>query len=190
MRAFAAIEVPDSLKEALGALRDRFRRSGAHASWVRDDNMHLTLRFLGELSQAEVEAFSEQFRAACGACAPMRLRIRGAGAFPNTRRPSVLWAGVEVLAGDLRAVQTRAETAARTIGLSAEPKPFHPHITIARIRDARQAAPLIEALEAARDFEAGEFTAASVSLFSSELKPGGPVYRRVREFELPCPAPF
>ncbi len=190
MRAFIAIEMPETVRESLGALRERFRRSGARASWVQTANMHLTLRFLGDVARDDLSTLSAGLREACCGCAPLRLGVRGAGAFPSLRRPSVVWAGLKTLSGDLGAVQRCAEAAARAIGLPPETKPFHPHVTLARIRDTRQLGTLPDDLDAARDFDGGDFTAAHVSLFSSELKPGGAVYRCLQEFVLACPAPM
>lgn len=184
MRAFIAIEIPDAVRESMGALRDQWRDSGVRAAWVRPENMHLTLRFLGEVSHDQVARLRETLDTAYAAMPALCLAIRGAGAFPNPRRPSVLWVGVHALSGDLAAAQQCAEDAARGIGLAADNKAFHPHITLARIRDARQAGPVQELVAAAADFDGGAFAVETVSLFESELRPSGPLYRRLREFRL------
>lgn len=186
MRAFIAIELPGAVKESLMALRDRLRRSGAKASWVHPGNMHLTLRFLGEVEPDAVHTLCALLDPAYRNCGPVTLAVAGVGGFPNRRKPSVAWAGIEVLSGDLMAIQAHAEQAARVIGLNPEEKPFHPHITLARLRDHRSVGTLPAELEAAHAYFGGEFTAAVVSLFSSELRPAGPIYRRLREFPLSC----
>ncbi len=186
MRAFVAIEIPAEVREALTALRDQWRQSGARASWVRPENMHLTLRFLGEISWEQIEQMAVRLEAAYAAMPALMLAVRGAGAFPNRRKPGVLWVGVQALSGDLAAVQQCAEEAAHGIGLPPETKAFHPHITLARIRDARQIGALPELIAAAEHFDGGAFSAGAVSLFESELRPGGPIYRRRREFHLSC----
>ena len=186
MRAFLAIEVPDTLKQDLGALRDRLRESGTRASWVATENMHLTLRFLGDIAENDIEHLRIPVEAACATCPPIHLLINGAGAFPALRRPSVLWAGVQEASGALTELQARLESAARTIGLPPEKKPFHPHITLARIKDPRHPGDLPSLLEAEAHFAGGDFSTGHVSLFSSELTRQGAVYRRLREFSLAC----
>lgn len=186
MRAFLAIEVPDALKQGLSDLRDRLRKSGARASWVATENMHLTLRFLGDITENDIERLGVPVEEACAACAPLALSIIGAGAFPGLRRPSVLWAGVQEASGALTELQARLETAAQSIGLSSEKKRFHPHITLARIKEPRQTGNLPVLLEAEAQFAGGDFCAAYVTLFSSELTRQGAIYRRLREFPLAC----
>jgi 2'-5' RNA ligase len=186
MRAFIAIELPPTVRESLVSLRDRFRKSDAAASWVKDDNLHLTLRFLGDVPEPDLARLSEYLAEKSAACAPLRLCVCGAGAFPNPRRPSVVWVGVETLSGDLIAIQAHTENAARSIGLPPEPKPFHPHITLARIRDARRLGTLPAELDAAKSFLAGEFDVPHMALFSSTLTPRGPIYRCLREFKFGC----
>ena len=186
MRSFIAIELPLSVLESVAALRDRLRKSNVAASWVRDDNLHLTLRFLGDVSEPDLARLSEYLGERSAACAPLRLCVCGVGAFPNQRRPAVVWVGVETLSGDLIAVQAHTETAARNIGLPPEPKPFHPHITLARIRDARRLGTLPAELDAAQSFLAGEFDVPHMALFSSTLTPRGPIYRCLREFKFGC----
>ena len=193
LRTFIAIELPEPVKEALHGLNGRLRDSGARATWVKPENMHLTLRFLGEVEAERVEKLAAILTDACQGKPPFTLAVRGIGAFPNPRKPEVIWAGAEPLEGPLAEVRIAAENAARAIGLPPDDKAFRAHLTLARLRDRRAAkalevggwtvgSRLREYLERERDFAAGEFTVRSVSLFSSELTPHGPVYRRLEEF--------
>ena len=182
MRAFIAIELSDAVRQALSSLVLRLRESRARVSWVRVENIHLTLRFLGEVDEPHIERLAGILRDAYKGIVPFTLSVRGTGAFPNLRKPSVIWVGAGPVEGPLGEVQLAAESAARAIGLPPEEKAFHPHLTLARIRDARGAGPLVARLEEERDFEGGEIPVNRVSLFSSELAPGGPVYTRVMEF--------
>ena len=184
MRSFLAIEIPEKLRVEIGALRDRLRGCGAKASWVKDANFHLTLRFLGEADPETLARLSTRVETLCRAHGPIGLRVGGAGVFPNLRRPAVVWVGAQTCKGDLPGLQRAIEEAAQCAGLEAEGKAFHPHITLGRIRGQGRLGTLAEQLEEAKAFEAGEFTAAAVSLFSSELRPGGAVHSRLREFPL------
>lgn len=184
MRAFIAIELPVPVKEALEALINRLRQSGAKASWVKPGNIHLTLRFLGELPETDVNRLGERLALAYQGVSPFELSVAGVGAFPNLRKPSVVWTGVAPLEGPLARAQAIAENAAVEIGLPPEQKPFRPHLTVARIRDARRLGDLRARLAREQGFQGGAFQVDSVSLFSSQLTPQGPIHRQVREFRL------
>jgi 2'-5' RNA ligase len=178
--------LPEAILQSLASLRERLRKSGARASWVKDGNMHLTLRFLGEVSTEQLTALTKHLAEVYRDCEAAPLSVSGVGAFPNVRRPSVVWVGMQPVEGPLAALQSHAEQAAHAIGLAPESKSFHPHVTLARIRDDRNLGNLPGALADAREYHAGDFTAEHVALFSSELKPGGPIYRRLEEFRLSC----
>jgi len=189
MRMFVAIELPEAARNAVHALGLRLRREKDGASWVRPENMHLTLRFYGDVPDTRMRPLIESL---CLRIAPLRgpqLLTRGIGAFPSVRRPSILWAGLETLSGDLNALQQAAEAAASDIGLSPETRAFHPHVTIARVRvpdkAGAYAALLAPYLEPGCAPEFGQaFEVRNVVLFSSQLTPSGPVYKVVREISL------
>ncbi len=184
MRAFVAIELSGEVRESLAALRERFRKTGAKASWVKTENLHLTLRFLGDVPEPDLARLGGLMENACAAYPPLRLAARGTGVFPNARRPNVLWVGLETLEGDLGALQSALEPTVRAVGLPPDKKRFHPHVTLARLKDHRRLGSLPDLLEETAAFDGGEFTAGAVSLFHSELTGGGAVYRKLREFLL------
>lgn len=181
VRAFIAIEIPENVRAALRGLLERLRGTPGRIGWVKPENIHLTLRFLGDVETDRVDRLAAILADACKDVAPFSVAVRGAGAFPNLRRPGVLWVGCSPADGALEAVQLAAEDAARAVGLPPDDKAFHPHLTIARIKDSRTAAAVIEGFERERAFDAGEFQVHGVSLFSSQLTPHGPLYARERE---------
>lgn len=144
--------------------------------------MHLTLRFIGDADDASVSTIVSNLRGAFDSVRPFELHAQGVGAFQNPRKPSVIWAGIGPLTGPLENVQAICEVAAQSAGIAPEPKPFHPHITLARVKDFRPPAELTQAIERERGFTAGEFAVSAVSLLKSELTPRGPVYTRLEEF--------
>lgn len=191
MRSFVAIELPDTIKASLESLEMRLRGQGPRVTWVRPENMHLTLRFLGDVQEAGLSTLGEILDKAYGHFSPFPLTVREVGAFPNTKSPNVLWAGLEPLEGPLAAVQASAEQAACAIGLPPETKPFRPHLTLGRIRELkRDKTPkptssyesLSTRLLTEHSFYGGDFTVQAVSLFSSELTSEGPRHTRLREF--------
>jgi 2'-5' RNA ligase len=182
MRTFIAIELPDAVHAALEDLKSGLRDAGVRASWVKGGNIHLTLRFLGDIDEDQAARIVDVLGREYAPVRPFVLQVRGVGAFPNARRPSVLWAGCEPAEGALERVQQSAETAARAVGLAPEAKAFRPHLTIGRVKDWRAAGPVSDALDRAKDFEAGEFETAGVALFRSRLMSSGAVHERLREF--------
>ncbi len=182
MRCFLAIELPSEVIRHLSQLSANLRHCAVKASWVRPEHMHLTLRFLGDITDDQAEGITKFLHQSLEGARPFPLLTQAVGAFPNVRRPSVMWAGVGPLTGPLETVQAHCEHAAQHAGLAPDPKPFHPHITLARIKDHRPPVDLTQAIERERTFTAGEFTVRGVSLFSSELTPRGPNHARLEEF--------
>lgn len=184
MRSFVAIEISEQSREALRLLGGRLRGSDVKASWVRAGNLHITLRFLGDVEPGDLDVLAEVLAKAYSGVEPFSLRVEGVGAFPNPRRPRVVWAGVTGPETPLASIHQISEMGARAIGLAPEKKGFSPHITLGRIRDPRAGSVLPGVLNGERDFDGGEFEVRNVSLFSSTLTPKGPVYGKKREFPL------
>jgi 2'-5' RNA ligase len=182
MRAFLAIELPDRVRTALAETVARLRKARVNASWVTPDRMHLTLRFLGDVTEDAARELAKRLRDDYRPAVPPELRVQGIGAFPKLSRPSVVWAGVVEDGHSLATAQRIAEECAQGIGLAPEPKPFHAHVTLCRVKSGQGIADLIGRMEREAGLDAGAFTARAVSLFSSELTGKGPVYTRIEEF--------
>ena len=189
MRTFIAIELPEDVRAALQNFQDRLRKKEMLASWVKPDVMHLTLRFLGDITEEQSNALASLLKESYDGLIAPTLLTRGIGVFPSIRKPGVVWAGIETLEGELDSIQRIAESGACAIGVQPERKPFHAHVTLARIRK-RDNAPLASQL-IARYLEKGmapefgyEFRASNVVLFSSTLTAKGPLHRKVQEFPL------
>ncbi len=188
VRAFVAIELPDSVKRVLGGVIDGLRqRSLTPAKWVSASGIHLTLKFLGEIPTPRVEEVKRALTTACIETPPMHLEIDALGGFPNTAQPRVVWAGlsgdIEVLSG----LATRVDIALAELGYARESRPFVPHLTIARVRPeaSRQAkSELGAAVLAAALPEGLRFDAGAVSLMRSQLRPQGALYTRLSQTPL------
>lgn len=182
MRAFMAIELPDAVKARLAGLTKRLQGPGPKVSWVRTENLHLTLVFLGDIQEAQASALASLVTEPYAAMRPFALGVRGLGAFPSLRKPEVIWTGVEGDEAPLAAVHATATRAVDACGIPCDKKQFRPHLTLGRVRDARQGELLCERIDAEQQFEAGDFHVGAVSLFMSELRPSGPRYTRLKEF--------
>lgn len=180
LRLFVALEPPEPVRRRLAAVEAELRRlAGRGASdvrWVAPENVHLTLQFLGAVPAERVEDVKRAVASAAEGARPLALEVKGAGGFPNGRRPRVLWAG---LGGDVAALGALvADLGARLapLGFAPEERPFSAHLTLGRARDPRGAPGLAAALAQAAELPGASWRASEVTLFESHLSPKGPRY--------------
>jgi 2'-5' RNA ligase len=174
-RTFIAIEIPADLRaiviDYIRQLRDKVPDVGA--SWSREDNLHLTLKFLGDVPVARIGKVSAATSAAAArAAGPFEVILSGSGVFPTRGKPAVLWIGIEDPRGGLHEVQQKLEEECAVRGFTRDARAFHPHLTIARIRKPHGAKDLATD-HVALDFPAQTFTAKELVVFRSELLPQG-----------------
>jgi 2'-5' RNA ligase len=136
--------------------------------------MHLTLQFLGEVPADTINDVCLAVTEAVADCEPLELEIRGLGAFPNARRPRTIWLGVAAGCEELAAVQKRAQKALKKLGFKPESRAFSPHLTLGRVREGT--AELAERIARQPDQSYGRSPISEVVVFSSQLRPGGPIY--------------
>ena len=180
MRAFIAIDLPESIRAALRRTQASFRSTSPGARWTQPEGIHLTLKFLGEISDAKVKEVSQSLKNV-GQFESFTVGLRGFGFFPDARRPRVFWAGVEAPAS-LSRLAERIEEAMRSIGFAREERAFRPHLTLARFR-VPQSQPALQALLAQQgEQELGNFEVSEFFLFESKLLPQGAEYRKVEKF--------
>ena len=187
MRAFIAIELPGSIREALAREQARFRAVCQDARWVRPEGIHLTLKFLGGIS-AEQEAMVKKALGQMKLFEKFTIRANGFGFFPNARRPRVFWASLEA-PPDLAQLAARVESALAPLGFPPENCPFKPHLTLARFKIPRPQ-PKLEALVAAAGNPLlGSFEVSEFFLWESRLLPSGAEYHKVARFPHDAPIP-
>jgi len=178
LRLFWAVNLPAPLKKKLASLQEKLKPAGADAKWVEEENLHLTLQFLGNVDAEKAAFLIANMQNALAGFPVFSLRLDGLGFFPGERKPRILWAG---LTGDLASLQRlhkRVQEANLLGGFPAEEREFRPHLTLARLRSARGAdklAALVKELGAAAA-GLGELPVTAVELVKSELGRRGPVY--------------
>jgi 2'-5' RNA ligase len=184
-RVFCAIELPEEVRARAAdhAARLRQHSPDARASWPRPENLHLTLKFLGELTPSRVQTLSNAAARAVQGIEPFNLAIEGAGAFPPRGSPRVLWLGVVDSSEGLKRLQSRLETECAPEGFPREERGFHPHLTLARIRAAQGARELAR-LHQATKFEPIEFPVNELLVMRSLLGAGGSRYTEVSRHQL------
>ena len=184
MRIFTGIPLAAELKDTLLGELQPFRRAAASIRWTGRDNIHLTLKFIGEVGDALAAKAGEALAAARIPVAPFCLRLRGFGKFPSgDQRLDVLWAGVEA-SPPLASLFAAVEEVLRPLGIAPDARPFHPHVTLGRGRDRSAPGGLLSLLAEKGGIFLGEWPVASFQLFSSRLAPAGPVYSVLKEIPL------
>lgn len=162
--------------------------SSARVRWVAEENIHLTVKFLGEVDEGRVAGIGERLREVCTGHAPFGLTIEGTGAFPGTKNPRTLWVGVagsEALANLARDI----EQAMASLGFEKEERTFSPHLTIGRVRPGRVTErrgldSIVKELATFKDKVFGTIQVEEILLMKSQLRPGGAEYSVVAGFQL------
>ena len=183
MRLFIAAKISPEIESQLEEFLDGFMKFPAKVKWVTPRNIHLTLKFLGETDERIVENVKEAIAEACSNFGPIDIQLKGCGAFPNLRAPRVFWVGIVDHDKNLAQLATRIDQEVHTLGFERERRAFSPHLTLGRVKDQHQLGALNEAFGAA-DFPSTPLAIKSIYLIQSHLKPTGPVYHDLEEFEL------
>ena len=180
MRLFVALELPSAVRENLAALLKALRAVSPQTRWVRPENLHLTLKFIGEVPETEFAVIRNAL-AAARSDQPVALEFRGLGFFPNEKRPRVFWAGIEA-SPNLKTLAAEIDRAMEKLGIPCEQRPFSPHLTLARFEPPELPEKLRSAIQenAAREF--GSFRTNQYLLIGSKLKPSGAEYTTLESF--------
>ncbi len=183
MRTFVAVEVGADARAAIGGLVDRLRGRGGSVKWVRPANLHVTLKFLGEITATQAASVRTALPGVVARCPAFTLRVADTGGFPNLRRPRVLWVGLTDGGTALQELAAAVDGALSGVGFARERRPFAPHLTIGRVRSPRGLDGVTAALQAA-PFDAAPFPVESVVFKESTLRPGGAEYSILASFPL------
>ncbi|MEE8449799.1 MAG: RNA 2',3'-cyclic phosphodiesterase [Thermodesulfobacteriota bacterium] len=182
MRTFIAIELDDSLAGKVRDMQDKLQSQLDGVRWVAPGSVHLTLKFLGEINEQMIEEVSRQLDAVASDKGAFSLRPKGAGAFPDLRRPRVIilaaGEGSEQVAGLEKDISSRLEN----IGFPRGRRPFSPHFTLGRIKRWNARLDLAKLLEPFADYVFDPFKVEEFILFRSELRPEGARYTKLARF--------
>jgi len=180
IRSFIAIDIEDPiLTERIEQVKNTILSSNADLKPVERENIHITLRFLGNIPLGLVDEIYRIMREV--EFKPFSIHLKGLNAFPNINRPRVIWIGVEEGAEELKKIQKQLESKLRKIGIQPEKEEFIPHVTIARVRSGRNRDRLVKILLELTDIDIGFMTVNSIRLKQSILTPRGPIYKTLRE---------
>lgn len=182
VRSFVAILLNEEVRAAVAQEIARLHPLAPRVSWVSPANLHLTLKFLGELPAEALERVREGLAEAVAGAASFSLRFYGLGAFPGLARPRVLWVGVDEGSPAAQALQSRVEAALTERGFAREERPFSSHLTIGRVRDPRRLVELQQAMTRDARLEFGWLEVRGLSLMRSDLSPAGVRYTELAAF--------
>ena len=195
IRAFIAIELPAELRHQLDEVTHQMQErclsiGGEQARkavrWVPSDNIHLTLKFLGEVSVANLQQLARMLKTEAAHYTPFKITVGGIGAFPNLRRPRVIWVGSEA-PPTLATLQHAIETETRALGYPDEEREFSPHLTLGRVSqnaNPTEIAAISQALAGIRVQPMDSIHVEEVHLFRSDLRPTGAIYSSLYNFSL------
>ena len=188
MRAFVAVELPDEARAALARWQSQLKAAGADVAWTAPENLHVTMRFLGEIDDAQRQAVERCAEAAAAPAAPFDAALSEPGAFPSTRRPRVLWMGIGQGAEALTQVAGALERGIAASGFAAEDRGFVAHVTLGRARSPRGLSRLAARLEAPGWSSPAPFRVDHLTLFQSRLSSAGPAYTALTRIPFGRPA--
>ena len=184
MRAFIGISLPENVRAALTQLQQELATSRADVKWVEPEQLHVTLKFLDEISEQQrqqVETFLTRIAQQTPA---FTMGLQAIGAFPSVSDPRIIWVGVSEGKSSVVRLAEAIEQDARTLGLKQEERPYSAHVTIGRVRSPRNTSALIERLRTAPWSPPPAWQATSITLYQSALSSTGPTYSVLADMPL------
>ncbi|MBN1831890.1 MAG: RNA 2',3'-cyclic phosphodiesterase [Deltaproteobacteria bacterium] len=180
IRSFLAFELPLEVETVVTRVSDELRKSSLDAKWVKPENIHLTIVFMGDIEADKIPAIKEEIREACLIYDAFDISLKGLGCFPHTRKPRVIWIGLD---GDLERMSSFRDALQECLipfGIKEEKRGFKPHLTLGRFREPRRTnSEELELLSRYGNVTSPVCSLMQLCLFRSELKPGGARYTRL-----------
>jgi 2'-5' RNA ligase len=188
VRIFIAVSLPEEIHDKLSAVGGQLKKNigDGVVRWVKSENIHLTLKFLGEIPAGDLALLKTELEKPVGTHAPFSLEVQGVGVFPNLRRPRVIWVGLKE-SGVLKALFTTVESVTTALGYEPDDRPFSAHLTLGRINQSageQQIKHCGEFLASNQVGGLGSFIVKSVDIYRSELNAGGSIYKRLHSIYL------
>ncbi|UCF31469.1 MAG: RNA 2',3'-cyclic phosphodiesterase [bacterium] len=185
MRLFLAIELDPSIKDSLRGAIEELRAARAPVRWVRPENLHLTLKFLGETEEEKAAELCSLLAGVCRGIWPFEFDVLGAGVFPATSRPRVVWADIQEPSGTFGKLYGLIETVTEPLGWKPERRGFSPHITLGRVKGNINLDRLKATIGDLKDRHWGTQRSDRLALYRSHLGPGGARYEVLRHIPFP-----
>jgi 2'-5' RNA ligase len=175
------MDISEAQRVEIGQTIEAFRQMRAYVKWVRPENLHITLKFLGDVNEDSIYTIAQKLTELSAVHAALQVKLKTIGAFPSLKRPNALWIGITKTPA-LEALHCGIEEAMSQAGFKKEDRPFTPHLTIARVKGMRDYHGLYEKINAVSGKDFGKSDAAEIVLMQSDLMPGGAKYMRLKSF--------
>jgi len=180
LRCFIAIEIPETIKKSIADIIESLKKSGSDVKWVSDENIHITLQFLGETEEALIPDIKGALNKILATYSPFYIKIADVGCFPSGRRPRVIWVGMEESKSVINLYNYIASEMVK-LGYQKEERGFTPHVTIGRVKSNRNLGELLRRLDEFTVTDFPDFEVQNITLMKSELKPSGAKYYSLAE---------
>jgi len=184
MRAFIAVEIDSLAKQKISDLVSCLKKTGSDAKWITEDQMHLTLKFLGNIGEDKAQKISETLSVILHSFKSFKIGFSTIGAFPNLNHPRVIWLGIDKGRESLKILNGKIEAGLEKSGFVRENREFNPHLTLARIRSSKNISNLIKLIGEKNLTPADEILIDKLTLFQSTLSPKGAVYAPILQKSL------
>ncbi len=185
IRAFIAIPVDENVRDLASSIVKNLATAGADVKWVEPENLHLTLKFLGNISTDMLDQISSVIQEAVAGINQFEVTVDGIGAFPGGKKPlRVIWLGVSDKSGLMEKISLGIEEGCKNLGFKSEERGFKPHLTIGRVRQGSQNLSKLRSAISSVEFNPLKLSIDRVNLMRSELSPRGPTYTVLRTFGL------
>jgi len=178
MRTFIAIGVPKNIKNQIAVYEELIKKEKTKISWVKPDNIHITLKFLGEVEENKISEIYEALKKCVSNQKPFDIEVMGTGGFPNLNRPRVIWVGLKKGSDELKNLAKSIDNELEKLGFRKEKRGFSPHLTIGRVKSIYNIHEFVKMMNSV-EFKGDTFTADEILIMESDLKPTGAVYTKL-----------
>jgi len=184
IRTFIAVEIDNLTKQKISELISNLKKSDADAKWIAENQMHLTLKFLGNIEENKVQEISDTLKSIASAFREFDIALSGIGAFPDIKRPRVIWIGIDKGADNLKSLANQVEMEMGKLGFEKEKRGFKSHLTLGRVRSSKNISNLIDLIKKTDFSYSNEIKINELILFQSMLTPKGAVYTQLAGLNL------
>jgi len=184
MRLFIAVEIPDEIRHKIGKLISDLKKTEAGVKWVEEKNIHITVKFLGEVKDNDLERLKSLIKDALTDKKIFEASFEGLGTFPGGKTPRVIWIGTEKGKEELKKIAVSLEEILSKNGFRKEEREFTAHATIGRVKEKKNIGELKKAIEEKKSMKFGECVVGHITIIRSRLSPKGPIYEPVEKIEL------
>ncbi len=184
MRTFISVELTDEIRGKIAETIEKLRLTNTPVKWVEEKNLHITMKFLGEVKESEVEKLIAIVEDNVKGISFFNVKYEGMGTFPASTSPRVVWIGTSKGGEELKIIADSLEASLSKAGFKSEEREFTPHITIGRVKERKNIPELLKAIEKVKNSKFGEMLVDHISIMKSTLTPKGPIYEVVKKIKL------